>query len=127
MIVKLFAVGLLLAVMAMMLRIFGFRGAAVFSLFAVTVILSTAASELGELLHRMGLGDLYSGDAAEYTCAVAKVVGCGYLFGICADMCTELGETAIAKAVIIGGRIEILLISAPYFAEIFKMGQELIL
>lgn len=126
MIVKLFAMGLLLAVMAMMLRSFGFRGAAVFSLFAVAVILSGVAGEISELVGSMGLGELFSAEAAKYTSAIAKVVGCGYLFGICADMCQELGEAGIAKAVIVGGRIEILLISAPYFAEIFKIGQDLI-
>lgn len=126
MIVRLFAIGLLLAVMAMMLRSFGFRGAVVFSLFAVTVIFSTAASELVALVDKMGLDVLLSGEAAKYTSAIAKVVGCGYLFGISADMCRELGEAGIAKAVIVCGRIEILLIAAPYFAEILKIGQELI-
>ena len=126
MIIRLFAIGLLLAVMAMMLRSFGFRGAVVFSLFAVTVIFSAAAGELSLLFKDMGLATLFSGDAARYTTAIAKVVGCGYLFGISADMCRELGEVGIAKAVIVSGRIEILLIAAPFFAEIFKIGQELI-
>ena len=126
MIMRLFATGILLAVMAMLLRSFGFRGAVTFSLFAVVVILSAAAGELSVLLDNMGLGALFSGEAARYTTAIAKVVGCGYLFGIAADMCRELGEVGIAKAVILGGRIEILLIAAPYFAEILRIGQELI-
>lgn len=127
MIVRLFAIGLLLSVMAMLLRSFGFRGAAVFSLFGVAVLLSAAAGELSDLVGKMGFGELFSGDAARYTAAIAKVVGCGYLFGICSDMCRELGEPGIAKAVTVGGRVEILLIAAPYFAEILEIGRELTL
>ena len=54
MIMRLFAMGILLAVMAMLLRSFGFRGAVAFSLFAVVVILSAAAGELSVLLDNMG-------------------------------------------------------------------------
>ena len=126
MIVRLFAIGLLLAVMAMMLRSFGFRGAVVFSLFAATVIFSAAAGELSALVDKIGFEGMFSPEAAEYTSSIAKVVGCGYLFGISADMCRELGEVGIAKAVTVCGRVEILLIAAPYFSEILKIGQELI-
>ena len=127
MILRLFAIGLLLAVMAMLLRSFGFRGAAVFSLFGVAVLLSSAVGEISGLVGKLGFGELFSGDTAKYTTAIAKVVGCGYLFGICADMCRELGEQGIAKAVTVGGRVEILLIAAPYFAEILEIGRELAL
>ena len=72
MIMRLVAMGLLLAVMAMLLRSFGFRGAVVFSLFAVVVILSAAAGELSVLLDNMGLGALFLGEAARHTTAIAN-------------------------------------------------------
>lgn len=123
---KILALGILLAVMAMLLRSFGFRGAAAFALLGVAVLLSAMAGELGELLSLMGLRDAVSGDAARYAGDVARVVGTGYLFGICADVCGELGEAGIARAVTLCGRIEVLLISAPYFSAILEMGGELI-
>ncbi len=126
MMVKLVALGILIALMAMLLRSFGFRGAAAFALLGVAVILSVTAGELGELLSRMGLRDALTEGSVKYASAVAKVVGTGYLFGIAADVCTELGEGGIARAVTLGGRIEILLIAAPYFSEVLEMGRELI-
>ena len=120
---RIVALGFLLAVMALLLRSFGFRGAAVFASLAVAAILSLVAGELGELLGLARESVLFGGDTLEYFSAIAKIVGASYLFGICADICTELGEGGIAKAVALSGRIEILLIAAPYFVRILKLAE----
>ena len=124
---RLVLLGMLLAVMALLLRSFGFRGAGVYAALGVAVLLSSSASGLGELL---GIGKdnaLFGADAAEYASAIAKIVGAGYLFGICSDICTELGEVGIAKAIAVSGRIEILLIALPYFRRILELSAELML
>ena len=120
---KVVALGLLLAVMALLLRSFGFRGAAVFASLAVAAVLSLAAGELGELFGFAENSPLFGEETLEYVSAIAKIVGAGYLFGICADICTELGEGGIAKAVTVSGRIEILLIAAPYFIRILRLAE----
>lgn len=120
---KIVALGFLLAVMALLLRSFGFRGAAVFASLAVAAILSLVAGELGELIGLAEKSPLFGEDALEYFSAIAKIVGASYLFGICADICTELGEGGIAKAVALSGRIEILLIASPYFVRILKLAE----
>ena len=120
---KIAALGFLLAVMALLLRSFGFRGAAVFASLAVAAILSLVAGELGELIGLASESPLLGEEALEYFSAIAKIVGASYLFGICADICTELGEGGIAKAVALSGRIEILLIAAPYFIRILKLAE----
>ena len=120
---RIVALGFLLAVMALLLRSFGFRGAAVFASLAVAAILSLVAGELGELLGLARESVLFGEDTLEYFSAIAKIVGASYLFGVCADICTELGEGGIAKAVALSGRIEILLIAAPYFVRILKLAE----
>lgn len=120
---KVVALGLLLAVMALLLRSFGFRGAAVFASFAVAAVLSLAAGELGELFGFAENSPLFGEETLEYVSAIVKIVGAGYLFGICADICTELGEGGIAKAVTVSGRIEIFMIAAPYFLRILRLAE----
>ena len=120
---RIVALGFLLAVMALLLRSFGFRGAAVFASLAVAAILSLVAGELGELISVAEKSPLLGEEALEYFSAISKIVGASYLFGICADICTELGEGGIAKAVALSGRIEILLIAAPYFVRILKLAE----
>ena len=123
---KLVALSLLFAVMALLLRSFGFRGAAVFTALAVAAILSLATSEVRELLRFIDDGELFDEVALTYASDIARLVGVGYLFGICADVCTELGEGGIAKAVTVAGRIEILLLASPYFVKILGLAEELL-
>ena len=124
---KIVALAFLLTVMALLLRSFGFRGAAVFASLAVAAVISVASGELGELLRFAENSRLFEEETLEYFAAIAKIVGTGYLFGICADICTELGEGGIAKAVTVSGRIEILLIAAPYFIRILRLAEGLLL
>ena len=124
---RLALLGILLAVMALLLRSFGFRGAAVYAALGVAALLSSSASGLGELFGIAKDSALFRTDVAEYASAIAKIVGAGYLFGICAAICTELGEVGIARAVTVSGRIEVLLIALPYFKRILDLGTELML
>ena len=58
--------------------------------------------------------------------AAVKILGIGYLFGMCADVCRELGEGGAAKAVETVGRVEIIAVVIPYFKEIVSVGAELL-
>ena len=58
--------------------------------------------------------------------AAVKILGIGYLFGMCADVCRELGEGNVAKGVEVVGRVEIIAVVIPYFKEIVSVGTELL-
>ena len=58
-------------------------------------------------------------------CAL-KIVGAGYLFGICSDIAAELGEPLVSKGLLTVGRVEILLIAMPYFVGAVQLGAELV-
>ena len=52
--------------------------------------------------------------------------GLGYLFGISADICRELGESGIAKSLEVVGRVEIIAVAVPFWKKIIETGVELI-
>ncbi len=121
MILRLIGTALILTVSAFLLKSFGWRGAPVFTAVALILFISESEGELEYIFssikkigNESGIDDALS--------AAIKVLGIGYLFGICADICRELSEAGIAKAVEVVGRVEIITVVIPYFQEIIKVG-----
>lgn len=85
---------------------------------AASSYLSDAVGVLSEISGFYGASDTVR--------TVARLVGIGYLVGITADICRELGQASAASAVTLVGRLEIIAIAAPYFLKIIKLGTELI-
>ena len=119
------AVGLLLAITAVLLRDLGWRGAAVFSAFSLVVLLSLCTEGLLALTGALAAlaKNATLTEAAE---GVLKITGVGLLMGISADICRELGENGIARGVAVAGRIEILCIALPFLQKIAMLGVELL-
>ena len=123
--VQIGAVGLLLAITAVLLKDLGWRGAAVFSTFGLVVLLSLCADgflELTGVLSALAA----SSTLAEAAAAVLKITGIGILMGAVADICRELGEGGIARGVLVAGRLEILCIALPFLQKIIALGAELL-
>ena len=116
----------LMASLALVLREIGYRGAGVFAVISMVVILISSFEKLGEVIN--GLFNISSfSEALEEKIGIAlKIVGISYVFGISSDICRNLGEGGIAKALEVAGRVEILLISFPFVEEIFEIGVELL-
>jgi stage III sporulation protein AD len=121
---NLFGAGLLLAVCAFVLRSLGWRGAPVFAAVCLAVIVAEASRLLGGVFDI--INSMIGSGAAVSIGAGIKIIGLGYLFGICSDICRELGENGVAKAVEVAGRVEIILVALPFLEEIVKIGVELI-
>lgn len=119
------ALALLAAAAALVLREFGWRGAPLLGVIcgiaAMGFILPYFA-EAKTFYSRLS-SDFEIGDIAE---SALKIVGIGYLSGITADTCRNLGETGAASAVVLVGRMEIIAIAAPYFFDIVEMGVSLL-
>ena len=119
------ALALLTAVCAFLLREFGWRGVPLLAVVAVIGVIAYVLPYIYELRgffedvsDSFGLGNI--------TSSVLKVIGIGYLAGIVSDVCRDMGEGSVASAVVLVGRVEILLIAAPYFFDIVKLGVSLI-
>lgn len=125
MILKILGSALLLLSSAYLLRALGFRGAPIFAAISAIVLISESKESLGYIFGRVKeLSEL--SNISEPTSAALKILGIGYLFGICADVCRELSEPGIAKAVEIVGRVEIFAVVIPYFERIIRVGVELL-
>ena len=125
MIVRLVGFALILGICAFLLRNFGWRGAPVFAAVAAVMFISEAESTLTYIfssVKKVGL----EADIEDALGAAIKGLGIGYLFGICSDICRELGESGIAKATEAVGRVEIIAVVIPYFEEIIKVGVGLV-
>ena len=125
MIFKILGAGLLLAFTSYVLSELGFRGKRTLSVLGMILLLSSVGEGISKLAEPvLGLCNTAGiTDAAE--CAL-KIVGAGYLFGICSDISAELGEPLVSKGLLTVGRVEMLLIATPYFVETIQLGAELV-
>ncbi len=119
------AIGLLFAVAAVLLKDLGFRGAAVFSAFALAALLSLCTEEFLSVFGVLSkIAD--TAEIADAAKSVLKITGIGILMGATAQICSELGEAGIARGVSLAGRLEILAIALPYLEKIIALGVELL-
>ena len=118
-VIRLAALALVIGIAAFLLREMGWRGAVAFSVFGAAALLSFLSDGLSKFIDGVyEIGTL--GGISEITKDILKVVGASYVFGISADICSELGEKALSTALTSVGRVEIFLISMPYFMGIVK-------
>ena len=103
MIFKLFGIAILSAVCAFLLRGLAWRAAPIFACLAAILLLALCEGSIGEIISSLS-GIAVRGDVTEPVSVIIKIIGLGYLFGISADICRELGEGGIAKALEVGGQ-----------------------
>lgn len=109
--------------LGVLLRELGFKGARLVLLLGMISIVGASVVYISKILSLLpGLG----GENREYAVAMLKIIGVGYAFGICSDVCAELGETSLSGAVVTFGRVEILMLSVPFVKMIVEKGIELI-
>lgn len=121
---RLVAYAMITLFLGVLLREFGFRGARLFSILgSVTVVSAVALAAMED-----GLLSSYfqGGDSAQRIGVIMKVLGVGYVSGICADVCSDLGESGLANAVTLVGRVEIIMLSLPSVKEIIEQGMALL-
>ena len=125
MIVKACAFAIGAAVLSILLKEIGWRGAPLVGVVASLGLIGLVLPYFSKL------GGFYSNIAegfglSELVKSVVKVIGVGYLGGICSDVCTELGAASVASAVVTVARFEILILTAPYFIRVVEMGVSLL-
>lgn len=107
--------------LGVLLKELGFKGSKLTLLLGTVCIVGAAVLCIGEVFSSMPKIE----DGEEYTVAMLKIVGVGYACGVCADICAELGETSLAGAVCLFGRVEIITLSLPFIKRIVERGIEL--
>ena len=112
------AYALITLFLGVLLREVGFRGSRLVTILGTVSVIGAAALSLDALTGLMPQLD----GANEYSVAMLKMIGIGYASGICADVCSELGEGSLAGAVCLFGRVEIVIISLPFITRIVEKG-----
>jgi len=120
--VKLCFLALVFAFCALLLKSFGWRGTTVFTALGIVILLSEIPMFFKEAV---SLSEAWQG-LGDSCAAIFKIVGLGYLFGISSDICRELGESGIASALTLVGRLEIIAVSLPFISEIFSLAISLV-
>ena len=121
--VKVIAYALVTLFLGVILKELGFKGSKLVLLLGIISVLGAAVLYIGRLFSFL---PEFDGNDKEYAVAMLKILGVGYAFGVCSDVCAELGETSLASAVCLFGRIEILTLSLPFVRTIIEKGLELI-
>lgn len=121
--VKVIAYVLITLFLGTLLKELGFKGSKLVLLLGVVSVIGATVIYIGKMLSFLpGLDE----DTKKYSVAMLKILGVGYAFGICSDVCTELGESTLAGAVCFFGRIEIIMLSIPFIKTIVEKGIEII-
>ena len=109
--------------LGLILRELGFGGTRLILLLGTVSLIGASVVGIGGIIADIpGLAEV----GEEYTSTILKIVGVGYVFGICSDVCAELGEVSLCNAVCLFGRIEILTLVMPFIKRIVEKGIELI-
>ena len=125
MIPKICAFAIVSSLLAVFLGDLGFKNKKLISILSSVLILSAANEGVGVFVNKVTDLSKVAGISEACLCAL-KAVGLGYVFGFTADVCTELGEVGVAKAVTIAGKLEILIVALPYFEKAIELGFELL-
>lgn len=121
--VKPVAYAMIALILGILLRELGFKGSRLVFVVGTVGIIGAAMLYAGEIFAMLpGL----DGENREYAAAMLKIVGVGYVFGICSDICLELGEMGLSGAVCLFGRVEIIALSMPFIKRMVEKGIELI-
>ena len=83
------------------------------------------ATEIGRIF--TFLTDVVGGvSGGEYVERIGKLFGVGFLFTVCADVCSEMGEDGLSRGMISLGRVEIIALSLPMIGDLFSLADGLL-
>lgn len=120
---KIIAYILTVLFLGVVLKELGFKGSRLIFVLGIISALGIVVTYVGSLVTAF---DSAGKEGGEYTAALIKIVGIGYVFGICSDICTELGEGVLSNYVCLVGRVEIMMVCTPFIKAIIEKGIALI-
>lgn len=115
---------LLLACLCVVLRECSFGAYRTVAVVGCVGLLTVAVGRIGGLFE--ALGSSLGGSTAALCADVLRILGVGYVYGSCAEVCRGVGENGIASAVETVGRVEILWLAVPALREILNMASVLL-
>ena len=122
---KFVGAALICVMMSVLLDGLGFRAKRLFVCLTVIIMMIGLVGSLSKVFDPILniARDVGIGEVADKS---LRAVGLGYVFGFTSDICSSLGETALASLVTAVGRVEIFLIALPYFIKTVELGIKLL-
>ena len=119
------AISLLGVFVAVILRQMGVSTSRSVTIVGAIVVFGLGISSVGLLTQELSILSSHAGisDAAK---TVMKIMGVGYVFGICSDICSEMGENTVASSLTLVGRIQMLALTFPTVKSAIEQAIELI-
>ena len=125
MIIKICAVALIASILGLILKELGFSGARLVSSCTLCAVTLFAISRFGEIQAEL-LSIERLGGIGGLTKDMMKIIGVGYLFGVCSDICLDFGEAMLSRGLLTAGKIEIIILTIPTVKEILNMALEIL-
>lgn len=122
---QLIACSLLFAILAMLLRELGTRGAGLVTLAGGIGLVAYALSRYREPIAALRAMAAEVG-AAEGVTALFRMLSVALLARIAADICRDMGENTLAARVELCGRAEILLLCLPLVRDLLALAKEVL-
>ena len=110
---------LLAATVGFVLSELGFRGKRAVSAVVLVIFSLTFVDLLGDAVKEISNVSI-TDEGKEALGAALKIVGVGHAFSISADTCSELSEGGIAAALLLIGKLEILLMILPTVIDLIE-------
>lgn len=112
-------ISLIVSMTALILSMLGYSGWRLVAVVGVVAIYLYLVRVVGDMLKGLGLliGGVGVGDVAD---AALRLVGVGYVYGASAEISRTMGQSEVASALEVVGRVEILAISMPYLLSIIE-------
>ena len=118
------AMALVLSISFYLLGRLGLRDVGVYAAVGSVFLLCALSKPLGEAI--ASLLPLAEGVGEDALVSVTKALSLGYLTGLCADLCEDLGQPGISRALVFGGRAMIFSLSVPYFVQLVEFAEGLL-
>ncbi len=115
---------LLAAIVGFVLSELGFRGKRAVSAVVLVIFSLTFVDLLGDTVAKISNVSI-TDEGKEALGAALKIVGVGHAFSISADICSELSEGGIATALLLVGKLEILLMILPTVINLIEYSASL--
>ena len=119
------ALGMVGCVLALLLREAGFKGARLVSIIATVGLLGIGTVGIGRIFTRL-FSSAEADGLSELVAAALRILGIGYVFGICSDVCRDSGEGTLATHIETVGKVELLLLCIPLIEKILATATRLL-
>lgn len=120
-----FGVAVVAVFVGFILSEMGYRGARLIGVAASIILPAYAVGRVPELLDAVGRISA-EGVVGESVALALKVIGIGYIGGICYDTCIDMGYRGVANTVMTVGKIEILAAIMPAVSELLKLAIDML-